>query len=626
MSGQPLNKPRDAQRFRNAYLGTLSLQQEVDLKNYNANALYKRTGVVPSQIMDYRSTQEKMADIERLRILVRSELKEIADDKNAEDIAMELTAEQLQFVAQSMPILIRIIKPRYRYGIPKEIFIPYLVKYMNDEMENRIVQAGLSTKAEPPSNVDVNSIDDLVSTTDDNLLFMQTIQDLLDFVEKLTPKPGQQRQIVDTVKSQLELNRELYPNDILLERISKVPNQDDREELIDLQSDLKGNLATTQQLQGFLVQFNDSMTNEKTLFENLNNSLQILTPLLGSIESKQEIEDLLTPSATAEFATAEVRPSFSKSKKTRYDPTIGIELTELPDKDDLLRHRDLKGRSRDKLGVISKEVMKEYLKPYYEAKIISLPKDRTFKTVGLEEMYATIDEDYDEMISAYTKQNERTLTSRPFVSGPSRTNPVSPKSPKRAIPTPTRQVRPAPAIKVPPPPPPQPTFPAGYVSGFGIKGKGIGVEEGDKYALLGRFNIHLPKLRDDILALHNLEGKSVYRFKPRKVSVNVGNVVRKIIKNASPTFEDLSKLSEEDKQILGELIKITKIDVDIPQPTDEREDLNQFEIMKGQLLSGNDSVEMIKKFKLLILKLSHTGRLPKAQAKDLLMDLALAGY
>jgi hypothetical protein len=39
MSGQPLNKPRDAQRFRNAYLGTLSLQQEVDLKNYNAKAV-----------------------------------------------------------------------------------------------------------------------------------------------------------------------------------------------------------------------------------------------------------------------------------------------------------------------------------------------------------------------------------------------------------------------------------------------------------------------------------------------------------------------------------------------------------------------------------------------------------
>jgi hypothetical protein len=35
---------------------------------------------------------------------------------------------------------------------------------------------------------------------------------------------------------------------------------------------------------------------------------------------------------------------------------------------------------------------------------------------------------------------------------------------------------------------------------------------------------------------------------------------------------------------------------------------------------------MIKKFKLLIVKLTHQGRLPKGQAKEILMDLASLGY
>lgn len=596
----PLRKPRDAERFRNAYLGTLSLQQEVDLKNYNANALYKRTGVVPSQILDYRSPQEIMADIERLRILVRSELKEIADDKNAEDIAMELTADQLQFVAQNMPILIRIIKPRYRFGIPKDIFIPYLVKYMNDEMQNRIIQAGLSI-VDAPVDVDSNPFDDI--DVDKDKLFMETIQDLLDFVDKITTSGGPQRQVVDEIKNQLQLNRSLYPSERLLQRIEDVDNEDDKEKLFVLQSELKDSLISTEQLKSLLDKFNETMNNEKALFDNLRSSLGELTPLTGLIESKQEIEDLLSPIATAEVISS------SRSRKSGTDQTVGVILSKLPDKDSLLQHRDLKGMGRNKMGVISKEEMKDLLKPYYDAKVISYSKGKNNSSVSLEEMYQTIDDNYDKMEEAYIKQSGRTLTSRPFVSGPTFETLFA--SPSQKGPSPSGKYSPS-------------QFPIDYTSGFGIKGKGIGVE--DKYALLGKFNIHLHKLRDDVLALHSLEGKSSYRFKPRKVSVNVGNVVRKIVNRVSPSFEDLSKLTEEDKQILNELIKLTKINVDIPLPTEDKEDLNQFEIMKGQLLAGNDSKDMVKKFKLLIMKLSHSGRLPKSQAKDLIMDLVQLGY
>lgn len=64
----------------------------------------------------------------------------------------------------------------------------------------------------------------------------------------------------------------------------------------------------------------------------------------------------------------------------------------------------------------------------------------------------------------------------------------------------------------------------------------------------------------------------------------------------------------------------------VPTPKDDREDLNQFEIMKGEILSGNDSTELITKFKVMIMKLTHNGRLPKGQAKDLLFSLVELGY
>ena len=113
------------------------------------------------------------------------------------------------------------------------------------------------------------------------------------------------------------------------------------------------------------------------------------------------------------------------------------------------------------------------------------------------------------------------------------------------------------------------------------------------------------------------------------MSLPVANVIRKIVNGDRPSFNDLKSLKEEDKVVLDEIVKKCQInggELDLPEPSDNREDLNQFEIMKGQLINGNDSKELVKKFKLLIMKLGHLGRLPKGQVKDLLYELAQIGY
>ena len=66
----------------------------------------------------------------------------------------------------------------------------------------------------------------------------------------------------------------------------------------------------------------------------------------------------------------------------------------------------------------------------------------------------------------------------------------------------------------------------------------------------------------------------------------------------------------------------------IPSPTKEEDDqdINQFEILKGELLCGNDGNETIKKFKVLVMRMMNKGLLPKGQAKEILLDLATMGY
>ena len=115
MSGQPNRNPTDPSKFRQQYLANLALEANINDKNLQANKIYKKTGEVPSQLTDNRTTAEKLADLERLKIDVRSELSEITDGDNANAIVQNLDAQQLQFLAQHTKEIIADIKPKYKY-------------------------------------------------------------------------------------------------------------------------------------------------------------------------------------------------------------------------------------------------------------------------------------------------------------------------------------------------------------------------------------------------------------------------------------------------------------------------------------------------------------------------------
>jgi hypothetical protein len=116
----------------------------------------------------------------------------------------------------------------------------------------------------------------------------------------------------------------------------------------------------------------------------------------------------------------------------------------------------------------------------------------------------------------------------------------------------------------------------------------------------------------------------------RRVSNELGNIMRTIVGGGHPEYRRLDKLSDEEKVYLAKIAKKADIEdrLSVPTPSkdDDEKDIHQFEVMKGEIMSGNDNVDMVKKFKLLIMKLSRKDLLPRNQAKDIMMDLATLGY
>ena len=182
----------------------------------------------------------------------------------------------------------------------------------------------------------------------------------------------------------------------------------------------------------------------------------------------------------------------------------------------------------------------------------------------------------------------------------------------------------------------QPPRPHG--SGFGSKMKGrgiaidrtIGVKPAIKFAPFGKYLLDMTKLKDDTIAMKTMSGTSVVGHPSKKVSSQFSKIVKDMIGGKVPSDEDLSGLSTLEREYLHKVSKKANIEdkfaVATPSKDQYEKDIHSFEVMRGEIVAGNDNQEMIKKFKLLIMKLSRSGSLPKNEVSEILSELAELGY
>jgi hypothetical protein len=116
----------------------------------------------------------------------------------------------------------------------------------------------------------------------------------------------------------------------------------------------------------------------------------------------------------------------------------------------------------------------------------------------------------------------------------------------------------------------------------------------------------------------------------RRVSSELQNILKTITGGGIPKYDELGKLSDDEKDYLHKLLERSDLTsrVSVPTPSKDQyeKDIHNFEVMRGQILSGNDSQELVKKFKLLIRKLSKQDLLPRADVDDLNDMLSDLGY
>lgn len=168
------------------------------------------------------------------------------------------------------------------------------------------------------------------------------------------------------------------------------------------------------------------------------------------------------------------------------------------------------------------------------------------------------------------------------------------------------------------------------INGLGItkvkKGRGLSSD----YREFGINKINHKKLDDGILTVRRQSNTNIPDMPSKRISRKLQKIIKHISGGGLPDYNELHNLDDSEKDYLHKLISKSnlseRLSVPTPSKDQEEKDFHQFEVMKGEIMSGNDSHELVKKFKILILKLSKQNILPKTEVNEILSDLLSLGY
>ena len=179
-------------------------------------------------------------------------------------------------------------------------------------------------------------------------------------------------------------------------------------------------------------------------------------------------------------------------------------------------------------------------------------------------------------------------------------------------------------------------------SGYGLKsrkrmsGRGINMKKMDKvfepepkpYTQLGNLLIDKRKLGNNILYLKKPYQDHAHREIPsQKISNKMTDIVKNLMIKRQPEYGDLEGLGFDEKHLLRKIVNHSKLDISVPNPNKNQEEKenDRFDILKGEIIAGNDNTKIAKELKLMIVKFLHLGKIPKREAHEILLELASMG-
>lgn len=150
------------------------------------------------------------------------------------------------------------------------------------------------------------------------------------------------------------------------------------------------------------------------------------------------------------------------------------------------------------------------------------------------------------------------------------------------------------------------------------------LEDKTKYDKLGDKIISVRLLRRNKVSLRT-RTLTQANIPTKVVSNDVRNLLLEYLNTGKFNYRNFEGFDEKDKRVVGEIFYQVGLDYElgIDYADEYMKDLERFELLKGQLLAGNNAKEIFREMKVIVLKLLAGGRITRTKANSLLYDLVV---
>jgi hypothetical protein len=550
--------------------------------------ILKQTGATPTVPTDFRATTEKYADFEGMKILLESNLKSITNGMNASSIVAQLTPQEVSFATNAFPLIKETLSKRYALGVPADIAVQFIRDLQRKEAQTRGVEFGIQQSTGEGILLSAQQILNTLASVKD--------YDALRVIIQQAPASS----VRSRALSEISQVSSLLPSAGDLNRLERI-DPEVGSDLDEILNELLSDFPTSSQLQEAI------------------DELQVAIRARDARATEQEIMDIMElisqseeTKTTLKTALQEIRRSPEESEQEE----VRSEVSDIdaPAEEELLSSDDTAflGMTISQKQQRIKVLLQQY--PDLELANTSTGKANAGKPVNGDTSITNYPKGDANLTQLYYQipQDKRALPSDPSSATTQETGTTEGKG--------IRRMKGCGLAKATP-----------RVRKNRLEHLTDGVVERPKpYMPFGRFVIHKFDLEGGKLSMRTPKGGAVKELPSQKISMGLVRVLKTIGKGSLPSFDEIKGLAEGDKETLHKVITHSRLNdkVSVPTPqskTDEEKLADRFDILKGEIVAGNDNRELVKEFKILLLKLLNAGRVPRKEAHDILTDLASIG-
>ncbi len=165
----------------------------------------------------------------------------------------------------------------------------------------------------------------------------------------------------------------------------------------------------------------------------------------------------------------------------------------------------------------------------------------------------------------------------------------------------------------------------------GSRKVGAGIEPNqhdvDPYIEFGRYVLNVPLLKKQQLQLKYKSLGAIPQLPKQFISSELADFLLDLVENKKMNVRMLDTLNDHDRKLLANICFKAQAEetlgFGLKVVDDDKAEFDRFQLLKGELVAGNNSPQVLKEIKGYILKFMSTGRISKSDGYNILAEIMI---